>query len=215
MAITTYDELKVAITSFPERDDLSEDELEMMISLAEARLNRLLNMVETEADLTGTAESRLISISALKVIEPISLKMIQTSGDEKEIILSPYGSMNLIDDVGEPTYYEISGTNIRFDRELDDDYEFRFVYSGRFALSDAAPTNKLLTENPDIYLAASIVWGGIYTQDETSVALKGLLDEFIAETRKQLAQFKRTRMTQQPMIAALGRRHVSTYTGTE
>lgn len=213
MTIGTYSELQTAITSFPDRPDLVTADVKTFIQLAEARLNRLLNVVETEAALTGTLNSRTVSISALSMVEPIALKLLQsTNGDERDLIIKPYGVIDYIDDTGEPNYCEIVGTNIKFDRPLDEAYAFRFIYQGRFALSDAAPTNKLLTDNPDVYLAAAIVWGGIFTQDETSVSLKGLLDEFVTETRIKLAQVKRTQLSLPPMIAALGRRGYG-YTG--
>ena len=208
MGITNYSELVTAIQNFPDRPDLLEADVETMITLAEAKLNRLLNVVETEAELTGTIGSRTVSISSLAMVQPIALKLVQTSeGDERDIIIKPYGDLDYIDDAGEPNFCELVGTNIRFERPLDEAYDFRFIYQGRFALSVAAPTNKLLTDHPDVYLAAGIVWGGIYTQDEASVSLKGLLDEFVAETQHQLAEPKRTELTPAAMFSALGRRN--------
>lgn len=213
MDIIDFDSLKAAIKRFPDREDLEDADVENNIGLAEARLNRLLSVVETEATLTGTASSRTVSISALSVVEPIALKLVQSDdGDERDIIIKPYGEIDYIDDAGEPDYCEFVGTNIRFNCPLDEAYPFRFIYKGRFALSDEAPTNKLLTDNPDVYLAACIVWGGIFTQDEASTGLKGLLDEFVTETRIQLAQAKRTQLSLPTMIAALGRRGYG-YTG--
>ena len=60
MAITTYTELKSAIADYMARSDLTGN-VEDFIALAEARLNRLLKMVETDATLTGTAASRRIA----------------------------------------------------------------------------------------------------------------------------------------------------------
>jgi hypothetical protein len=215
MAIGTYSELQSAITSFPDRPDLVTADVKNMIQLAEARLNRLLKSVETEAALTGTPGSRTVSLSSLTILEPMALKLVQSSdGDERDVIIKPYGEIDYVDDAGEPDYAEIVGTNLKFICPLDEAYDFRFIYRGRFALSDAAPTNKMLTENPDVYLAASIVWGGIYTQDEASVSLKGILDEFVAEARRGLAQAKRTQSSLPPMISALGRNQAGTYDGT-
>lgn len=206
MAISNYADLINAIRSFPDRPDLEDADVEIMVQLAEARLNRLIPSVETEAELSGTVGQRTISLSALSIVKPIALKLVQTDdGDERDVIIKPYGEIDYSDDAGEPDFCEMVGTNVRFDRPLDEAYDFRFIYQGRFALSDAAPTNKLLTEQPDVYLAAGIVWGGIYTQDEASVSLKGLLDEFVSETQNQLSQAKRTELTPAPMYSALGR----------
>jgi hypothetical protein len=51
-----------------------------------------------------------------------------------------------------------------------------------FALSDDGDTNWLLTNHPDLYLAASIVWGGAYTKSTDEVTgWNGLLSEGVEE----------------------------------
>lgn len=199
MAISTYSELKTAIADYMARSDLTGNVADF-ITLAEARLNRLLKMVETDATLTGVLASRRIDISALSLVQPIALFAV-VDGDEIEILPKSDGSFAYDDTAGLPSFYAIDGTNIDFDRPLDSAYSFRFRYQSRFALSDAAPTNKLLTENPDVYLAASIVWGSVYIKDAGQASgFKSILDEFIAETKNILAQSKRGTLTVDPAI---------------
>lgn len=199
MAITTYTELKSAITDYMARSDLTGN-VEDFIALAEARLNRLLKMVETDTTLTGTAASRRIDISSLSLIQPIALFVV-VNGDEVEISRKPDGSFAYDDTAGLPSFYGLDGTNIDFDRPLDQAYTFRFRYQGRFALSVGSPTNKLLTDHPDVYLAASIVWGSVYIKDVSQAAgFKSLLDEFIAETKNLLSQSKRGTLTVDPAL---------------
>ena len=199
MAITTYTELKSAIADYMARSDLTGN-VEDFIALAEARLNRLLKMVETDATLTGVAASRRIDISSLSLIQPIALFAV-VNGDEVEISRKPDGSFAYDDTAGLPSFYGLDGTNIDFDRPLDQAYTFRFRYQGRFALSVGSPTNKLLTDHPDIYLAASIVWGSVYIKDASQAAgFKSLLDEFIAETKNILSQAKRGTLTVDPAL---------------
>ena len=194
MAITTYTELKAAIADYMARSDLTGNVADF-IALGEARLNRLLKMVETDATLTGVAASRRIDISSLSLIQPIALFAV-VDGDEVQIHPKPDGSFTYDETAGLPSFYAMDGTNIDFDRPLDEAYTFRFRYQSRFALSDAAPTNKLLTDHPDVYLAASIVWGSVYIKDVSQAAgFKSLLDEFIAETKNVLAQSKRGTLT--------------------
>lgn len=194
MAITTYTELKAAIADYMARSDLTGNVADF-IALAEARLNRLLKMVETDATLTGVAASRRIDISSLSLIQPIALFAV-VDGDEVQIHPKLDGSFTYDETAGLPSFYAMDGTNIDFDRPLDDAYTFRFRYQSRFALSDAAPTNKLLTDHPDVYLAASIVWGSVYIKDVSQAAgFKSLLDEFIAETKNVLSQSKRGTLT--------------------
>ena len=206
MAITTYSELQTAITDYMARSDLTGN-VEDFIALAEARLNRLLKMVETDTTLTGTAASRRIDISSLSLIQPIALFAV-SNGDEVEISRKPDGSFAYDDTAGLPSFYGLDGTNIDFDRPLDQAYTFRFRYQGRFALSDAAPTNKLLTENPDVYLSASIVWGSIYIKDASQAAgFKSILDEFVTETKNILSQAKRGTLTVDPALVRVPNGH--------
>jgi len=200
MAITNFAELKTAIADWMARSDVSGSAADF-IALAEGRLNRELNPVETDATLTGTIDSRRIDISSLSLVAPIALFLVD--GDEIELTQRSDGSFPYDDTSGEPSLWALDGTNIDFDRPLDEAYSFRFRYWGRFALSDSATTNWLLTNHPDIYLAASIVWGGAYIEDMTKIAFyKGILDEAIPSVRNVLARKKRGVLTVDPALQA-------------
>lgn len=210
MAITTYSELQTAIQSWMARSDLSGSVADF-IALAEARLNRELNFTaETDATLTGTANSRTISISSLSIVSPIALFLQDEDDDEVLLTNKPDGTFPYEDDTGEPSIWAIDGTNIDFNCLLDQAYTFRFRYQGRFALSVSSPTNWLLTNHPDIYLAASIVWGGAFTEDDAKIGLyKSILDEGIPSVRKAFQRNKRATLTVDPALTSRGR----VYTG--
>lgn len=204
MAISTYSELKTAIADWMARSDVSGSAADF-ITLGEARLNRLLEVVATTTTLTGVVDSASISISALSMVEPQDLYV--TDGNT-EYFVAPraLGTFTTETISGLPGLWAIEGTNIKLDRPCDQAYSFRFVYQGRFALSDAAPTNEFLTNNPDLYMAASIVWGAVYTKDLQGGAMwKGMLDEFTAEVRSTIAQKKRSQLTADPALVGIGR----------
>lgn len=204
MAISTYAELKTAISDWMARSDVSGSAADF-ITLGEARLNRLLEVVATTATLTGVVSSTTVSISALSVVEPVNL-YVTDNGREYFLTPRPLGSFTIEETSGLPSMWAIEGTNIKLDRPLDETYSFRFVYQGRFALSDAAPTNEFLTNNPDLYMAASIVWGAVYTKDLQGGAVwKGMLDEFTAEVRNNISQKKRGQLTVDPGLGMIGR----------
>lgn len=201
MAITNFAELKTAIADWMARSDVSGSAADF-IALAESRLNRELNPVETDTTLTGTLNSRRIDISSLSLVAPIALFLVD--GDEMELTQRSDGTFPYDDTSGEPSLWALDGTNIDFDRPLDEAYSFRFRYWGRFALSDSATTNWLLTNHPDIYLAASIVWGGAYIEDMTKIAFyKGILDEAIPSVRSVIARKKRGVLTVDPALRAV------------
>lgn len=211
MPIANYADLQAAIQTWMERTDIA-GEVPNMISLAEARLNRRLKVVETNASLTGVSSSREIDIASLAIVEPIALHMTQDNGDERIVISRPVGAFNYLDVSSSPGYYGISGSKIIFDARLDRPYAFRFRYKGRFALSTDAPTNKLLTDHPDVYLAASIVWGGLFTEDDRKIATwKSLLEEALPEVEHTMSDGKNMELTVDPMLSLIGSRRGGRY----
>ena len=206
MAISTYAELKAAIGDWMDRADLSGNAADF-VTLGEARLNRLLKAVEADAELTGIAGSRRIDISSLDVSEAVALWLTSHSDDQR-VVLRPDGSFPYSDASGEPGIAGLDGDNdyIDFDRPLDAAHIFRLRYRGRFALSDAAPTNRLLREHPDVYLAACLVWGGVFVKDDPQLArMAAMLDEFVAETGHELARDDRGQLGVDPLFEAVTR----------
>lgn len=207
MALDTFANLKTAIDDWMARSDLTGN-VEDWITLAEARLNRELAAVTEDNTFNGSADSREISTSAISVVEPIALWLVDSAtGDEREI--TKKDGFTYRDDTGEPSFWEFdddaSTPKILFDVELDAAYSFRFRSRNRFALSDSATTNWLLTNHPDVYLAASIVWGGGFTEEFTkAAAFKLILDEAIPEVRNIIAQGKRAVLTVDPAITRVG-----------
>ncbi len=202
MAITNYSELKATIVDWMARSDLTGNAADF-ISLAEARLNRLLEVVATTANLTATENSNLISIASLQVTEPVSLYL--TAYNQEHLIPpAALGSFYEQDMPNLPSNWAIEGTNIRFDCPINGPYPVRFTYQGRFALSDAAPTNEFLTNNPDLYLAAAMVWGCGYVKDQAGSVWQQMLDEFTAEVRSINAQKKRSQLAVDPMLLRRG-----------
>lgn len=195
MAISTYAELKTAVTNWMARSDLSGDAADF-ITLAEARLNRQIPAVETDVTLTGTLNSRRISVSANSVVSPLALFLVETTGEEDELTQKADGTFPYNATSGRPTFWAMDGANIDFDCPLDAAYTFRFRIRQRFALSDSATTNWLLTNHPDIYLAATIVWSGAFVRDSEVMALfKSALEEGIPEVQTIIAEQSRALLT--------------------
>ena len=204
MAISTYGELQTAISEWMDRSDVSGKAADF-ITLAEARLNRLLKVVEADAQLTGTAGSRRIDVSALDVSEAVAL-WLTTHNDDQRIVIRPDGSFPYHDSNGEPGFAALDDDNdaLDFDRPLDAAHTFRLRYRGRFALSDTAPTNRLLREHPDVYLAAALVWGGVFVKDDPQFArMAGMLEEYLAETGQELARDDRGELSVEPLFEAM------------
>lgn len=207
MAISNYSELQQAVSDWMARADLSGNAADF-ISLGEARLNRMLNPAETDATIPGTASSREIDVSSLAPVRPIALFLKGSSG-EMELVQRAPGSFAFIEEAGCPRFWSLDGDKIVLDCLLSTAEQFRFRYQERFALSNTNPTNWLLTNHPDVYLAASLVWGGAFIKDGAYAAsFKTLLDETIPEIRSQISQSRRGVLTVDPALMAMnsGRR---------
>lgn len=214
MALANYSDLQASVASWMERADMTAVIVDC-ITLAEARLNRELGPVETDASLTGTVSSRALDISALSIVEPIELWVTDASGsDETDLQQQAPSTMAYAESNGHPTQWVMaSTTELKLDRPCDQAYSFRFHYRQRFALSDSATTNWLLTNHPDIYLAATLVWGAGYQESFANGATwKGILESELPSVARTLAKRRRGTLRVDPGLADIGRRGTFNYT---
>ncbi|MCZ4270894.1 phage adaptor protein [Maritalea porphyrae] len=182
--ITDYDTLKTAVALYQWRTDDTafENNVDSMIQNAGARLNRKLQLrvMQVNTDLTGTIGSREIALPS-DYVEPISLHLT-TFGEPCELRPSIAGQMPLHTGNASPDAWCIDGTNISLDHPCDVAHTFRFRYRKSLVLDATTTTNWLLTNHPDIYLAAVCVWGGVFMRDqEEAVKHKALLEEGLEE----------------------------------
>lgn len=212
MAISTYAELKSAAANWQARSDLTTT-IPDAIMLAEGKLNRELGEVLTNSSLVGVVSSREIDISALSLAAPIGLWLVETSGEETEITPRVDGTYPRSADTGKPKHYSIAASKIVFDSLCDAAYTFRFKYRQRFALSDSATTNWLLTNHPDIYLAATLIWGGLFTSDDTrAVTFASVLEDGIPSLKAYVSRQYRGLLSIDPGLADIGRCQTFNYT---
>lgn len=204
MALANFTDLKATLLDWMARADVSGN-ADDIVTLAEARLNRELPVVNVDTTLTGTIGSRVLDVSGLSLVTAIALTLT-TDGDERVLVQKVDGTIPYDDTYGEPGFWMMDGTNIDLDRPCDEAHTFRFRYRERFALSDAAPTNWLLTNYPDIYLAACLMWGHGYLQgfDQASV-WKSILEQGIPSVRRILMKDRQGTLGYDPGLWATGR----------
>jgi hypothetical protein len=153
MSITTFSELKTAIASWAHRSDLT-TQIPDAITFAEAKFNRRLRVRQMETAMSATA------ISSGLITRPtglIAVKALWNTDDCKSRVEAKSLDFVMNERVTGSTtayYYAWDRTYFRFDvdsGEIEGTY-----YAGIDALSDGAPTNWLLTANPDLYLSAAL-----------------------------------------------------------
>jgi len=211
MAITTYSELKAAAANWLVRADLT-SRIPEFIALAESRLNRVLRKRQAEVDysLTGVVGSRLITLPAT-YSEALNLWIERTSGREQVQFFTDPALLETWTDEGEPRRWTIDGANIAFDRPCDQAYGFTLRMLAKYALSDAAPTNTLLTDYPDAYLFATLCEAGPFLRDaELSAAYEARLTRAIGEINAKDAR-SRSPQTLVTEVAGLQRPYRNGY----
>lgn len=165
MAIGTYAQLQTAVANWLERGDLT-DRIPEFITLAEARINRRLRRsnLETDLALVGVPGSRFI---ALPATFDTALQMWLTDATGRNrLIPVPATQLETSTSAGRPSFYAIDGSNVAFERPLDQAYNFELRQTAMLALSDASPTNAILTQWPDLYLNGTLAEAAPYMLDD-------------------------------------------------
>lgn len=154
MSLDTYDNLKLAISDFLDRDDLI-GQIPDFVTLAEARHKRELRIREMVTRAQASFDVRFLALPA-RFIQMQTLRLLT----DPVTVLTEVNldSMNRerSESVGKPTFYAIH-EEIEFDVKPDQAYTAEMVYWAAFEpLSTANQTNGLLTRAPDAYLYAAL-----------------------------------------------------------
>jgi hypothetical protein len=176
MSIATYDELKTAIESWQHRSDLTYL-VGDFITLAEAKFNRRIRARQQETDFTGTPTSYEIAIPS----DFLAFRKLWRTSDKETLEQKPLDVVRWYQEGGESTAYAIGDAIV-----TDGTSAVTGVYFTKIAsLSDAAPTNWLLTAYPDVYLFAGLAETAFYVKDKESAAMwTARADSIIAEINR-------------------------------
>lgn len=182
MAISTYAELKTAVSSWTNRSDFTAANLSDFVTLAEANIRRDVKTLQQELRATGTLTGETLSFPT-RTIEPRSL----TVEDQPLEYLSPEAYQRKVDqDYTEQGYFTLIGRTIYvLNGASGDDYVL--LYTEHFTgFSAATDTNWLLTNAADVYLWATCQQAAIFLRDvEGATGYKALYEEAVAKLNKQ------------------------------
>lgn len=200
-----YAELQTEVVDWMERQGQSA-KAPLWVQLAEARFNRELGVVETNSTLSGAFGSRSIDISSLSMTQPIALFLSDPGRNEETLTPKSEGTFEYRSGTGRPKFWAIDGRAITFDCPLGSPYSFRFRYRQRFELSSSVPTNWLLENHPDLYLAGTMMWGAGYNMDWPNGSVwKQVIEEVLPQVKSQIAQSKRGTATVDPALSMVSR----------
>lgn len=167
MGLSTYDELKAAVADWLDREDLASRTGDF-ITLAEARLNRLMGFsgltarVELEA---GAGQTDLAVPADLRDV----LSLTRTDGTAQG--------------------FRCVAGRLRLAPPPEGPVRLILAYRARPRLSDAAPTNPVLTEHPDLYLFGALAEAAPFLRDGEMLAVfAARLDAALTEARMREAR---------------------------
>lgn len=164
MAFNNYSDLQSSIANWLHRSDLT-TLIPDFIKLAEVRMNRTLDAVKMEKDVTlnMTVGSRYVLLPT-DMQSPIAL-WLETYKPRRELLMKLPSTMPVIGNVNMvPNYYCIDGLNLAFDCKADQAHELTFRYLQELNLQ-AQITNSVLQDYPDLYLYASLLEASPYVRD--------------------------------------------------
>ncbi len=213
MALANYTDLQASAVAWMERAGQSGIAPDW-IALAEARLNREIGAVEQTATLTATIGSRTVDLSGYSILDISDLFLTEVGGREVTVQRQPNGKMPYDNVSGQPSMFAIKGnwSSIEFNRPCDLAYALRLPYFGRFNLTGSNPTNDLLTNHPDVYLAATLMWGAGYNQDwSNGAAWKAVLDEEVPKVAQDYAKRRRGMLRVDPALLAFKKLGLGSY----
>ena len=165
MSISTYTELKSAIADWLLRDDLAAV-IPTFISLAEADISRKVKHWLNEKRVSTSLNEQYEILpddwletirfehedgTEIRLVSTVDMARLQTSRPS----------------AGKPTSYLITAGQIKLHPTPSDEFPAFLTYSARIpALSDAAPTNWILTNHPDAMLYGALFHSAPYLKDD-------------------------------------------------
>ena len=201
MALDTFSNLKTSIASWLHRADLT-SQIPDFIDLCETKFNRVMRLSTMETRSSITVDSQYEDVPS----GFLELRSIQITGDSGGMLsyLTPQqANDNYRGDTGIPRFYSIVGSTFAFYPPPSGTYTAELVYYAAIAaLSDAAPTNWMLTNHPDVYLYGSLKEAEAFIKNDPRIQTwKAQYEEAIAQV---MAADQRSRWSGSPMQIRAG-----------
>lgn len=173
MAITTYAELKAALTDWGKRPD-DTDMLDTFIDLAEADIWESLRIRGMETRATGNLSGRTLALPS-DFLEARKFRL--TSDPSRELLFKTPESLRIVSGSGVPKHWTITD-QIEFDKTPDSTYGYELTYyKSLTALSAANTSNSVLTRYPKVYLYGGLKHYFDWAQQEEKAIKYGALFE--------------------------------------
>lgn len=189
--VRDYNWLLAAVADWLHRSNLTA-RIPDWVRMAEAKINRKLNIYAKEIDAPLVAEvgSRLVALPG-DFGSPIKLQSRHIE-PRYDFIALEASQLPIDDDShGLPKFWAIDGPNIAFERPADQAYPLQFRYVQALYLSSTNLTNPLLEKNPDLYLYGALVHSAPYMRDDPRIAVwKTEFDDALRQVAAEASRSK-------------------------
>jgi hypothetical protein len=169
MALSTYSELKTSLANWLHRSGLTST-IPDFITLCETDFNRRLRIAQMEvrssASFDEAYENLPTDFLELREIKIDSSTPVSLTYVTPQYMTEVYGTPIS----GTPAHYTIVDTTIKLDAIPGSDVEIAY-YVKLDALSDAEPTNWMLTNHPDVYLYGSLAAAEPFLKNDKRLAV--------------------------------------------
>jgi len=180
----TYDTLGTTVSNYLDRSDL-DAVIPTFIELCEAKLKRRLRhwKMEKRATASTVASQRTLALP-LDFLEMRSIKLNTSPTKTLEYLTPTLLNWNSYSSA-QPSYYTIVGNELHFETTPDAVYEVEMYYYAFDPLSDADPSNWILTEHPDIYLYGTLLEAESFLMNDPRLQIwKMSFEEVLASLNK-------------------------------
>lgn len=173
MAITSYSTLKTAIADWLNRADLDQ-QIPDFVALAESTLNDILrsSFMVTSSPVAITAGKASLPSTALEIV----YAQVASTPTEPLEQVTPQQLMMLrrarTKSAANPRFFAVVGRNVLVTPSPSGALSVDLDYYQKIpALSDASPTNWLLTEAPHVYLYTALLHATPFLMDDARYAV--------------------------------------------
>jgi hypothetical protein len=187
--VRDYSWLLTAVADWLHRKDLS-GRIPDWVRMAEAKINRKLNISAKEIDLPLSSEagSRFVALPS-DFASPIQLQSRHIEPRYDFVLLTAEQLPIDDDSPGLPQFWAVDGGNIAFEKPTDQSYALMLRYQQSIYLSTSNPSNMLLQKHPDLYLYGALVHSAPYLRDDPRVATwKTEFDDVLRQVAAEAAR---------------------------
>lgn len=170
--ITNYATLQSAIADYLNRQDLT-SQIPMFIQFCEADLNTRLRCREQIVRAEAISDNEFVQLPA-DWVEAINLQIVEGTSPLRFVTLDEADIIKHQQRYQRVVAYSLMNGSIELVPGPTDNVEIEMVYYSKVpALSNASPTNWLLTKAPDVYLYGALTHAAPFLLDDQRVAVFG------------------------------------------